>query len=427
MHPQAISSHQRVIVIGGSLAGLLAANLFHRSGCDVHVFERAAGVLKGRGAGITILPGLVSGFQAAGVNETEASLGVELPARIALDLAGNIVAERPFRQFMSSWGRLYEALRAALPADRYHRDADLMRIELSTAKVSAQFANGRWMEGDLLVGADGLRSTVRRHFLPDLKPAYAGYVAWRCVCDESELSASRRELLFGRFAVCVAPGEQGIGYFVPGADHSVERGKRQYNVVWYTPAREDELPPLMTDETGRHHANGIPPALISARVRSEMVEKAKRVLAPQFADAIERSRLILIQPIVDLESPRLVFGRAAIIGDAAFVARPHVAMGVPKAAGDAIALVQAFRQAGGHIDVELREFEAKRLRVGANIVARARHLGGYLEAQLNSEEERRKAQEIRFPERVMMEQAEPWDYEATQEPVNALDRSVDLS
>jgi 2-polyprenyl-6-methoxyphenol hydroxylase-like FAD-dependent oxidoreductase len=227
------------------------------------------------------------------------------------------------------------------------------------------------------------------------------------------LSASTRDLLFGRYAVCVAPGEQGIGYPVPGPDHSVERGRRQFNVVWYTPVRGDELSSLLTDDNGRYHPNGISPSLISVRVRAEMMEKAKKVLAPQFAEAIERSKLIFFQPIVDLVSPKLVFGRVAIIGDAAYVARPHVAMGVPKAAGDAVALAKAFQEADGASDAGMRAFEAERLRIGANIISRGRYLGAYMEAQSKSVEERRHAEEIRLPERVMMETAAPWDYEAT--------------
>jgi 2-polyprenyl-6-methoxyphenol hydroxylase-like FAD-dependent oxidoreductase len=267
------------------------------------------------------------------------------------------------------------------------------------------------MDADLLIGADGLRSTVRAQFLPELKPFYPGYIAWRCLCDESDLSAATQELLFGRYTVCVPPGEQGIGYAVPGPDHSIERGKRQFNVVWYTPVREENLPRLMTDDSGRHHANGIPPSLLSKPVRAEMVEMAKKVLAPQFGEAIGKSKLVFFQPIVDLESPQLVFGRVVIIGDAAYVARPHVAMGVPKAAGDAIALVKAIQQSGGASAAGLQAFEAERLRIGSNIIARGRYLGAYMEAQLKSEEERRRAQEQRFPERVMMETAAPWDYE----------------
>jgi 2-polyprenyl-6-methoxyphenol hydroxylase-like FAD-dependent oxidoreductase len=414
MAEQAPSPRRRVIVIGGSLAGLIAGNLFHRVGWDVHVFERAAGVLEGRGAGITILPGLVSGFRAAGVDETEESLGIELPARIALDRSGGVVAQRPFSQVMTSWRRLYESLKAAFPADRYHSGVSLEGVEQTDDKVSARFGDGQRMEADLLIGADGLRSTVRTQFLPDLKPYYPGYIAWRCLANESELSASTRALLSDRYAVCVAPGEQGIGYPVPGPDHSMEPGKRQFNVVWYHAVRElDELPRLMTDDAGRYHANGIAPSLIRAQVREEMMSLAEQVLAPQFAEAIGRSRLVFFQPIVDLESPRLIFGRVVVIGDAAFVARPHVAMGVPKAAGDALALVKAIQQGGADCLAGLRAFEAERLRISGNIVARGRYLGSYMEAQLKSDEERRRAEEIRVPETVMMETAAPWDYDIT--------------
>src|SRR5262249_40890848 len=143
----------------------------------------------------------------------------------------------------------------------------------------------------------------------------------------------------------------------------------------------------------------------SPQVRQQMVERAAQVLAPQFAEAIARARLVFFQPIVDLEMPRLVVGRVVVIGDAAFVARPHVAVGVRKAAGDALALVSAIQEGN-----RLAAFEARRMRVGAAIVARGRYLGAYMEAQLKSEEERERAQQRRIPEQVMMETAAPIDY-----------------
>jgi len=397
---------RRALIVGGSLAGLMAGNLLHRSGWDVDIFERTAGVLEGRGAGITVLPGLIEGLHAAGVDISETALGVELPARIALDRTGRVVAERTFSQVMTSWRRLYELLKSVFPETRYHSGVSVERIEQTAATVSAYLADGTRIDADLLIGADGLRSTVRSRFLPEIKPHYPGYIAWRCLADENDLSAATQELLLGRYAVCVAPGEQGIGYPVPGPEHSAERGKRQYNVVWYSPVREhEELPRLLTDDSGRYHPNGIAPSLISARVRHQMVERAAQVLAPQFAEAVARARLVFFQPIVDLEMPRLVFGRVVVIGDAAFVARPHVAMGVPKAAGDALALVTAIQSGNG-----LAAFEAQRMRIGAAIVARGRYLGAYMEAQLKSEEERERAQQRRIPEDVMMETAAPMDY-----------------
>jgi 2-polyprenyl-6-methoxyphenol hydroxylase-like FAD-dependent oxidoreductase len=127
----------------------------------------------------------------------------------------------------------------------------LERVEQTDHEVTAVFSNGQRVSGDLLIGADGLRSTVRAQFLPELKPHYAGYVAWRCLTDEKALDASRFQRLINCYTVCVAPGEQGIAYPVPGPDHSTEPGRRQYNVVWYHPVREiDELPRFLTDDNG---------------------------------------------------------------------------------------------------------------------------------------------------------------------------------
>ena len=402
--------NRRVLIIGGSLAGLMAGNLFHRRGWEVQVFERASGDLEGRGAGITILPGLVSGFQAAGADETEESLGILLRERIALDLAGNVLAERPFAQAMTSWGRLYESLRKIFPSRNYHGGATLERVEQDANTVSAVFQDGRRASADLLIGADGSRSTVRRQFLPELKPHYARYIAWRCLTDESALDAGKFARLLDCYAVCVAPGQQGIAYPVPGPDHSRQPGRRQYNVVWYFPVREaDELPRFMTDDEGRYHPNGVPPALLSQRVRSEMVENAQRVLAPQFAEAIRTARMHFFQPILDIEPRRLVFGRVAIIGDAAFVTRPHVAMGVPKGTGDALALAQSLDDSDD-LPQALERFEAQRLRTGRSIVARGRYLGRYMEAQGGTDAQRAAAERERVPLQVMQETAAPYDY-----------------
>jgi 2-polyprenyl-6-methoxyphenol hydroxylase-like FAD-dependent oxidoreductase len=401
---------RRVLVIGGSIVGLHAGNLFHRMGWDVRVFERARGELEGRGAGITILPGLLEDFQAVGVNETEQSIGIVLPGRMALDRAGHVVAQRDFVQSMTSWGRLYQALKSIFPAQRYHAGMSLERIEQDAQGVTAVFAGGERVQGDLLIGADGLRSTVRGLCLPALKPHYAGYLAWRCLADERDLDPQMFAPLFERYAFCVAPGEQGIGYPVPGPTHSSKPGERQYNVVWYHPVREtEELPRYMTDDSGRYHPNGIPPSLLSARIRDEMIATARSVLAPQFATALERGRLHFFQPIYDIEPPRLAFGRVAIVGDGAFVVRPHVAMGVPKGTGDVMAIARALHGTGGDVEPALARFEAERLQAGRAFVARGRYLGSYMEAQLKSEAERREAEARRIPEVVMMETAQPMD------------------
>ncbi|MGZ5830121.1 MAG: FAD-dependent monooxygenase, partial [Xanthobacteraceae bacterium] len=109
---------------------------------------------------------------------------------------------------------------------------------------------------------------------------------------------------------------------------------------------------------------------------------------PQFRQVVRLIEEPILQPIYDLESPRMAFGQVAIVGDAAFVARPHVAAGVSKAADDAAALAEALQN---ELDVEtaLKRFETARLAQNYRIIERARHLGAYLQASRTQEEQTR--------------------------------------
>src|SRR5690606_16719393 len=159
----------------------------------------------------------------------------------------------------------------------------------------------------------------RNQFLPEAERQYAGYIAWRGLIEESALSAKTHADLFERFGFCLPPHEQMLGYPVAGLNNALEKGKRRYNFVWYRPADEAELARLSTDDSGKVHLDGIPPPLISKAVQTEIREAAHRLLAPQFAEMVERTEQPFFQPIYDLESSQLAFGRVALLGDAAFV------------------------------------------------------------------------------------------------------------
>jgi 2-polyprenyl-6-methoxyphenol hydroxylase-like FAD-dependent oxidoreductase len=131
---------------------------------------------------------------------------------------------------------------------------------------------------------------------------------------------------------------------------------------------------------------------------------AEEALAPQFAEVVRLTEQPFLQPIYDLESPHMAFGRVAILGDAAFVARPHVGAGVSKAAQDAFAIAQALEDEGC-IVAALQRFEAERLPVGRRIIQRGRQLGAYLQTHFRTEEERILAERHRTPEAVMSETA----------------------
>ena len=294
-------------------------------------------------------------------------------------------------------------LRDAFAPERYHRGLGLRGFEQSGDGVVAHFTDGSTMAADVLVGADGLRSTVRQQCAPDVVPLYAGYVAWRALLAESAIPPAIHRELFMDMTFCLPPGEQCLGYPVAGPDNELRAGQRRYNVVWYRPADEaTELPALLTDKTGVTHSISIPPPLIRAEPIAAMRAAAERLLAPQFRDIVRLIDEPILQPIYDLESPRLAFGRVAIIGDAAFVARPHVAAGVSKAADDAAALAQALD--ADDVGAALRRFEAQRLPDNKKIIERARHLGAYLQATQTAEERARSARHS-IPQAVLAETA----------------------
>jgi 2-polyprenyl-6-methoxyphenol hydroxylase-like FAD-dependent oxidoreductase len=397
-------TRRRGIIIGGSLSGLFAALALRRRGWDVDVFERVEAELAGRGAGIVVQPQVRAVFAAIGLDPA-AALGVTVQRRRTLDFEGAVIGEAQCPQTVTSWDQVYRLLRDAFPSTHYHRGHSLVRVETHDGSVSAHFADAPSVKADLLVGADGLRSAVREQFVPGFAPLYAGYIAWRALVPERAFPRTNREDLFDVMAFCLPPGEQALGYPIVGADNAVRSGRRRYNFVWYRPADEqDELPDLLTDASGLTHGGSIPPPLIRADVIAQMREAAMTRLAAPFREVVRLATHPFIQPIYDLESPRMAFGRVAIVGDAAFVARPHVAAGVVKAAEDALCLAEALEQIGD-VEQALRQFEQTRRVIGQRIVERARHLGAAMQAQQRTFEERARATRHHTPEAVMAETA----------------------
>ena len=380
---------RRALIIGGSLGGLLAAHLLRSVGWEVTVFERNPDNLTGRGAGLSTHPQLLEILRRVGIDFDE-SMGIKVETVLFLDRSGRVYLEEKTQRVMSSWGRLYRSLCDPLPPESYRLGASLVRIEQDAGRVTAAFADGARASGDLLVGADGLRSTVREQFLPDVQPHYAGYVAWRAMLEESEIPAAIHAQIFERYTFCLPEGEHLLAYPVPGLHNETHAGQRAYNIVWYRPADPDQtLVDLCTDASGRCHGTSIPPPLIRPEVTAAIKTAACGLVAPQVAEIFARTRPFF-QPIFDLESPHLVFGRVALLGDAAFVARPHVGAGVTKAALDAAALADA---AGANdLATGLRRYERAQLPFGKGLVALGRQEGAYLTAQLKPPEQRTAAE-----------------------------------
>jgi 2-polyprenyl-6-methoxyphenol hydroxylase-like FAD-dependent oxidoreductase len=370
---------KRAVIIGGSVGGLFAALLLRAAGWDAAVFERSGGALADRGAGLGTGPQLFEVMRRVGI-APDPSVGVSVHSRICFDRDGAILHEVPVESRNSAWDRIYRQLRAALPDECYRAGQRLVRVEQDEASATAVFADGRRETGDLLVAADGIHSTVRAQLMPEVQPRYAGYLAWRGVIEESELTAEEHALLFGRMAFSLPEGELLLALGIPGRDQDLRPGHRRYYWVWFHPAdAAATLPALCTDATGRCHGTSIPPHLVRAEAVGELRDAAAALLAPPLAAVVRRTAQPYPHGVFDVEASRLVNGRVALLGDAAFVARPHVGAGVTKAALDAVCLADAL--AGkGDLTAALARYDDERRAAGAAVIARARYLGAYLEA-----------------------------------------------
>ncbi|MDT7951402.1 MAG: FAD-dependent monooxygenase [Acetobacteraceae bacterium] len=391
---------RRAIIIGGSIGGLFAALFLRRQGWDATVFERVPTPLASRGAGIITHPELRAILERLGL-DAERDFGVAVEERVTLGADGRVIGSFPCAQVATSWDRLFRMLRAAFPDECYRHAAELSAIEQHPDGVRAIFADGRQAAGDLLIGADGVRSMVRHLLAPEIAPVYAGYVAWRGLLAESAVAPD----IFGRFSFCLPPGEQMLGYPVAGENNDLRPGHRRFNFVWYRPADEaGALPDLLTDARGQTHSLSIPPPLIRPEVTASMREAARRTLAPIFANVVAATALPFLQPIYDLESTRIAWDRVALLGDAAFVVRPHVGAGVTKAAEDAASLAAALANAPG-LPAALERYQSERLPAGRRLLRRGRHLGAYMQAQQSTDEERQAAARHHTPAAVMTETA----------------------
>ena len=365
----------RIAIVGGSVGGLFAAALLLRAGHDVRVYERSRHGLDGRGASLVAQREVFAILRDIGC-EHVAEVGVVASERIVLDRSGAIASRGGPPQMQISWDLLFRTFRAPVPDDRYLSGAAVRAVEDGADHATILFGDGTRVAADLVIGADGLGSVVRHAVLGDVpNPAYAGYATWRGLVPEASLPAVA-SILVGRFAFYDRPRSHILGYLVPGPDGSLKPGERRYNWVWYreAPEADGSLAQALTDRDGVRHDYSLARGAMSEAARDALRRDAVALLPPPFAAAIAAEDAPFVQASFDFAAERMTRGRLLLLGDAAFVARPHTAMGVSKAAGDAMTL----RDLLGHgltLEAALHSYDDLRRAVGDEIVAYGRRLG----------------------------------------------------
>ena len=335
-----MKKEEEIIIIGGSMAGLLVAMSLKNKGYNIKIFERSPSSLENRGAGIATHDELYEALAFAGLSPN-ASIGVISDERLFFAENGDVTHRVAMPQTMTSWGLIYRFLKLKLGIGEYYSDHCLNNISYtSDGKIIAKFTNGRSARGDFLVGADGTLSRVRQILLPHIKPEHSGYIAWRGLVNESDIPRSTLTKLANKFSFALTDGGHWLGYLVAGPNDDLAEGKRWYNWVWYQWEDNYSLKKILTDKSGHYYSAGIPPNLITEESKSYMRQKAWQ-LPSIIRELVTKTRVPFLQGIQDLCADRLAFDKVVLIGDAACTARPHVGLGVSKAASDAMALTKA--------------------------------------------------------------------------------------
>ncbi|WP_417356016.1 FAD binding domain-containing protein [Gallaecimonas pentaromativorans] len=368
----------KAIIIGGSLAGLFTANALTAIGWQVEVFERSESELDSRGGGIVLQPEVVEAFVFSSIRPS-GELGVTAPGRQYLDASGLMIGNARQPQMQTSWNLLYGYLKGALDSAHYHQGAELSHFEQDEHGVRAFFTDGREATGDLLIGADGPGSAVRSQLLPGLAPQYAGYLVWRGLVDEHRLPDSVVKALGDDFVFQQNPESLMLQYKVPGSHSELTPGLRRNNWLWYIKAEGEALEAALTDKNGVRRGHSVPPGLLAASEESRFRALADTQLNPAFKELVRLTDDLFVQAILDLKVPRMVFGRALLLGDAAFIPRPHTAGSTAKAAANALALARALQNHSA-LEPALAQWQQQQLTEGQRMVDWGVRMGNRLMA-----------------------------------------------
>jgi len=344
---------REAIIIGGGIGGLCAALALRRAGVAATVYE-AAPSPRAEGAALSLWPNAIRALDRLGVGAAVRALGVPDPygGRIATP-RGRTLATTSAESIAARFGapvlvvgrvEFGALLAAAFPAGaiRYGMRLDAFSWH-GTGPVTARFDSGERVHADLLVGADGLGSAVRRLLHPRVAPRYAGYTAWRAVVSFDHARVSLWGEVWGRGArFGIAPvGHDRVYYFAtrdapPGTDRASTPATRHADLL-------------------RHFGDWAAPI--------------PALLAATDPAAILQNDIVELPPL-----PHWGTGPVTLLGDAAHAMTPNLGQGGCQAIEDATQLGVCLR-AGGVVSAALRAYEAARRPRTAWIQGLSRRVG----------------------------------------------------
>ena len=338
-----MSENLRIGIVGGSIGGLATARVFLDRGDQVEIFERSGAPLDDRGAGIAMDPAVA--------DRLEMKVGDPVSFCRVFDRDGRVVWNRRMSKRVTSWSAAYHALAEGVPESVIRRGAEVSEAGEDADGPWLRLADGSKHRFDLLVGADGIGSVVRRLVDPGFRPEYLGYVAFRGMLPMSTIpGAARRVLDIGAEGGMVnhyLDRSHVVAYVIPSL-----QGERVVNWMWYRNVPSADLSSCLTDRDGVAHEWSVPPGRLRTDLESSLVRDARDLMEPGIASLIESTKNPSIQAIFAGNATRFHAGRLVLVGDAARIAIPHIGAGTSMAIGDAFELG---RMLGDASDAEFPE------------------------------------------------------------------------
>jgi 2-polyprenyl-6-methoxyphenol hydroxylase-like FAD-dependent oxidoreductase len=370
------SVSHRILIIGASYAGMCSALALYRKGFDVQIAERSDTAYR-RGSGVVVQPRMEEYLTRNGLESREA-IGVS-PVGRRLFRRDGTVEELPMDgTYYTGWDTLLNRLEESLPEATIHRGRDLVDLEVGSDSVTAMFRNGPPVTAEVLIGADGIGSRTRKILDSTAVPEFAGYVAYRGVVSEKELSKAHRPGMNRYFNIVEMSHGQFLSYPISGAEGRTGPGERRVNWVWYVPDSQD-APDSLRDRQGVLHRSTVAPGLVREDVKNHIIGIANREFPPQFQELVAGTEEPFVQRVLDMMPRKMVFGRAVLLGDAASIVRPHTGSGSAKAVEDATRLAEYLAAAERMddctaVETRLSAWEAERISANRSLVERGRTL-----------------------------------------------------
>ncbi|EED11954.1 conserved hypothetical protein [Talaromyces stipitatus ATCC 10500] len=349
-----------IVIIGGSLTGLLCGVALKHAGHTVTIIEKDDNERQSHMAGVCL--GLDAAVFLTHHDRHETVFCHSCTSIQAVTRDNGIKPFLKARREITNWDTFYFRLRSlfdgysnsyypALPksintdgcvAYKCRSEvSDISRATNGEGKMVLTILNHEIQqlstkEADFVIGADGPNSVIRAKYAPSVHRQYAGYIAWRGLVPESEVSASTRKIFDHSVTVHMMDRHHCLMYIIPGQNGSLKPGNRFLNFLWYTNESTEALDEIMVDDlNGHRHQYIVPAGHVRKDIWDARLDRAKNLpLAAPFLEVILKIQQPFIQVITDFCSPRATFedGQVLLAGDALSLCRPHTAFSCTQAA-----------------------------------------------------------------------------------------------